>query len=284
MNRDALPTGTLYRLSAFTRDPAGGNPAGVWIGSALPDAAGMQRIAADVGYSETAFIAPASGPARTVRYYSPLAEVTFCGHATIASGVVLGRRDGAGDYLLDTLAGPVNVRVTADGGDFTATLTSVDTRQRPADAVLEPALAALGWSRDELDDAIPPVIAYAGAWHLVLAVTSRERLEQLDYDFDALKALMEANDLTTLQLVWRESDAVLHSRNPFPVGGVVEDPATGASAAALGGYLRDAGLVTAPFEMTIRQGEDMGRPSLLAVSVPAEGGIDVTGTAVDILV
>src|SRR5690606_12669144 len=88
----------LHRLAAFTDDPRGGNPAGVWIGDALPPADRMQRIAAEVGYSETAFLAPASGDAWEVRYFSPLAEVPFCGHATIASGVVLGRRYGSGNY------------------------------------------------------------------------------------------------------------------------------------------------------------------------------------------
>ena len=86
---------TLLRLAAFTTDPRGGNPAGVWIGPALPTDADMLGIAADVGYSETAFIAPdGSGLAGRyrVRYFSPLAEVPFCGHATIATGVALGER------------------------------------------------------------------------------------------------------------------------------------------------------------------------------------------------
>ncbi len=91
---------------------------------------------------------------------------------------------------------------------------------------------------------------------------------------------MERENLTTLQVVWRESADCFHARNPFPVGGVVEDPATGAAAAALGGYLRDAGLVRAPARISIRQGEAMGRPSLLAVEIPEHGGIIVTGTAV----
>ena len=89
-----MTNGTLHRLSAFTDDPAGGNPAGVWVGNELPDPVMMQKIAADVGASETAFVAPAAGTDRVVRYYSPKAEVSFCGHATIATGVVLGTTDG----------------------------------------------------------------------------------------------------------------------------------------------------------------------------------------------
>ena len=274
---------SLQRLTAFSDDPAGGNPAGVWVGDELPDATEMQRIAAEVGYSETAFIAPRSGQDRVIRYFSPLAEVPFCGHATIASGVALGRADGPGDYRLQTSVGEIPVRVTEDDGQVTATLTSVNTRYKPADPdLLDRALDALGWRAEELDAAIPPAVAYAGASHLVLATASRARLNDLDYDFDALKTLMLANGLTTLQLVWRESAKLFHSRNPFPVGGVVEDSATGAAAAALGGYLRDSALVKAPFAFRIRQGEVMGRPSQLFVDVAAQGGISVSGVATDI--
>ncbi|HSK18573.1 MAG TPA: PhzF family phenazine biosynthesis isomerase [Longimicrobiales bacterium] len=272
--------GSLHRLAAFTNTPEGGNPAGVWIGSALPDAETMQRIAAEVGYSETVFIAPASGDERECRYYSPEAEVSFCGHATIAAGVVLGQTDGDGTYTLNTTIGAVPVRVRSRDGLREASLTSVEPMQTSvSDTLLGAVLTALRWRRDELDDAIPPARAYAGAWHLVLAVARSERLAALDYDFEALKALMLDDGLTTLQLVWRESPLVFHARNPFPVGGVVEDPATGAAAAALGGYLRAAGHVTTPATVTIHQGEAMGRPSLLTVEIQPSGGIVVTGTA-----
>lgn len=278
-----MVNGSIHRLTAFSSVPEGGNPAGVWVGDELPDPQTMQAIAAEVGYSETAFVAPSKGARRTVRYYSPEAEVSFCGHATIASGVLLGRLDGVGDYQFDTAVGEVAVKVTANDGGIRAALTSVATRhEMPADVLLNSALAILGWRRDELDPAIPPAKAWAGAWHLIVAAATPERLATLDYDFDALKSLMLEHDLTTLQLVWRESPERYHSRNPFPVGGVVEDPATGAAAAAFGGYLRDAGLVAAPARFGIRQGVAMGRPSDLEVNVPATGGIIVSGTAVAI--
>ncbi|MCL1634329.1 PhzF family phenazine biosynthesis protein [Luteimonas sp. SX5] len=278
-----MSNGTLHRYTAFSSDPDGGNPAGIWIGDALPDAATMQKIAADVGYSETAFVAPQRGAEREIRYYSPEAEVPFCGHATIATGVALGAIDGDGDYRLATRVGEVPVSVRMRDGVREAALTSVAPRHEPVpEALLDAALSTLGWTRDALDPAIPPVRAFGGAWHLVLAVADARTLDRLDYDFDRLKALMLAEDLTTLQLVWRESDEVFHARDPFPVGGVVEDPATGAAAAALGGYLRDAGLLRAPASLLIRQGEAMGRPSRLHVGIPVSGGIVVSGTAVPI--
>ncbi|MCE8016529.1 PhzF family phenazine biosynthesis isomerase [Halomonas sp. MCCC 1A17488] len=276
-------SGTLFRLAAFTDDPSGGNPAGVWLGEALPDPAEMQRIAAEVGYSETAFIAPAEGERRIVRYYSPQAEVSFCGHATVASGVQMGQLSGAGTYLLETAVGEVMVTVNQVEGEWQASLVSVTPEFRPAEpALVEEVRELLGWQAEELDLEIPPVRAYAGAWHLVLACKTEQRLARLEYDFERLKALMLREGLTTLQLVWRESEARFHARDPFPVGGVVEDPATGAAAAALGGYLRDAGLLQAPAQLTILQGEAMGRPSRLQVDIPLSGGIVVTGQAVSL--
>lgn len=78
---------SLHRYTAFASSPDGDNPTGIWIADVLPDSGTMQRVAVEVGFSETAFVAPAVGPDRTVRYYSPEAEVSFCGHATIATGV-----------------------------------------------------------------------------------------------------------------------------------------------------------------------------------------------------
>lgn len=275
-------SGILHRVTAFSAVPEGGNPAGVWVGDEFPTDAAMQQVAADVGYSETAFVVPAHGNVRRVRYFSPVAEVSFCGHATIGAGVVLGRTSGEGRYLFATSVGEVPVEVAARDGLYEAALTSVTPRHEPADPrLVDDALAALGWSRSELDPHIVPARAYAGAWHLVLAVAARDRLARLSYDFERLRELMIADGLTTLQLVWLAPDGAIHARNPFPVGGVVEDAATGAAAAALGGYLRDSGFLRAPATVTVHQGADMGRPSTLLVEIPAQGGITVRGTAVD---
>jgi PhzF family phenazine biosynthesis protein len=276
----------LLRLAAFTLDPAGGNPAGVWIGDALPDPAEMLRIAAGVGFSETAFLAPdgSGGPDRhRVRYFSPAAEVPFCGHATIASGVALAERSTAHRFVLTTNDGPVTVDVARGvDGHPRATLTSVVPRVRPAESeLLAAALETLGWTADELDPTLPPAVGYAGASHLIVAAAAYERLQHLDYDFDRLRSIMLEADLTTVQLVWREAPDRFRARDPFPVGNVVEDPATGAAAAALGAYLRWRDEFVPPARFTIAQGVEMGRPSHIEVEVPdVDGGIRVTGTAV----
>ena len=291
-------TGTLLRLAAFTTDPAGGNPAGVWIGDALPPDAEMQAIAAEVGYSETAFLAPDGSDrpgAFRVRYFSPLAEVPFCGHATIASGVALAERGlaappvapgDAGRIEAVTNGGPVAIAVEtgADGSDPGD--ADVDRHERArarAMAAVRRARAArldgrATWtrrcrrrsgSRAPATSSWPP--PGSTGWR------------RLDYPFEELKALMLRADLTTLQLVWRETPARFRARDPFPVGGVVEDPATGAAAAALGAYLRERGEIRAPASFEIAQGVEMGRPSRITVSiVPGEAGVRVSGNAVAI--
>jgi PhzF family phenazine biosynthesis protein len=89
----------VLKIAAFSDGDTGGNPAGVLIGDVLPDAVEMQHIAAEVGFSETAFAAP-DGDNWRVRYFSPESEVPFCGHATIALGAALVRQFGDGIFPL----------------------------------------------------------------------------------------------------------------------------------------------------------------------------------------
>ena len=278
----------LLRLAAFTTDPAGGNPAGVWIGDTLPPADEMQRIAGEVGYSETAFLAPvdAGGTGRLrVRYFSPAKEIDFCGHATIASGVALAERGWPASMVLQTNDGVVDLDIDRDAeGRYPSTLTSVEpwVRELP-DGVRERLLELLDWRRDELDPALPQMLAYAGVRHPIIAVRDLATLGRMAYDFEPMRALMLEHDLTTIQLIWREGPLRFRARDPFAAGGVVEDPATGAAAAALGAYLREIGEIIAPAAFEIIQGVEMGRPSLLTVSiVEADPRVRVAGTAVPI--
>jgi PhzF family phenazine biosynthesis protein len=270
----------VLRYTAFSDRPSGGNPAGVVLDAAGMSDDEMLAIAAALGYSESAFL-----EGDELRYFSPLAEVPFCGHATVATAIALAERDGPGDRVFHTRNGPVPVTTRRDDqGRLTATLTSVPPRVEPLDpADLDELLAALRWAREYLDPALPPRVGFAGVFHPIVAARTRERLAELDYDFDRLAALMAARDWTTVQLVWREDEHRFHARDPFPPGGAVEDPATGAAAAALGAYLRKLGLVEPPATITILQGEDMGRPSRLLVDLhPGRAEVDVTGTAVAI--
>ena len=273
----------ILRYAAFTDRSEGGNPAGVVLDAHGLDDAAMQTIAAEVGYSETAFLTEATEGALAVRYFTPKTEVTFCGHATIALGVALAERRGAGPLALDTRAGRVDV-LTRDGPTgVQATLTSVEPYVDPvAEADVRETLFSLGWVPADLDPDLPSRVAYAGARHLILGVLSRERLAELDYDFDRLRAIMRSRDWTTVALVHRRDATTFDTRNPAPAIGILEDPATGAAAAAFGAYLRELELIDPPAELTLHQGDDLGRPSVLHVEVPAgqDSGVRVRGGAV----
>lgn len=275
----------IARLTAFTDDPDGGNPAGVVVAASMPPPEWMQAAAAAIGDSETAFLAPAGADAFDVRYFAPAAEVDFCGHATIASGVLLAADDPGRDrdLVLHSNAGPIRVAVRHDAdGSPTAELTSAHPRVEPvAEDLLRAALDTFGWDAGVLAAAPPPAVGYAGVRHLLLPLARRADLAAMRYDFDRLREVMTAAELTTVALLHRADEVTWDARNPFPVGGVVEDPATGAAAAATGAWLRHHGDVEPPAVVLIRQGDDMGRPSRLRVSIdPGVGPIRVAGRAV----
>jgi PhzF family phenazine biosynthesis protein len=183
--------------------------------------------------------------------------------------------------VFDTMAGEIPVDTRADR---TATLTSVPTRSRHVNPTeLAAALAALRWSTADLHPDFPPKVAFGGVEHLIVPAISRQRLAELDYGFTELAEVMNAAGWTTVHLFWPENTDRFHARDPFPVGGVVEDPATGAAAAAFGGYLRDLGRIDRPTRLTVHQGADMGRPSELRIDVdPVDPRVRVTGHAVPI--
>ena len=253
---------TLSRIASFSDGLAGGNPAGVYISETLPDEAEMQSIAAEVGYSETAFAQP-KGNGWRVRYFSPESEVPFCGHATIALGAALAKRSGAGVYELALNEANISVEGFVDSNGYSAALQSPSTRSAPADpAMLSTALELFGYRNDDLDNDIPPSFANGGANHLIIGLNSRKALSDMSYDLNDGRQFMRSADLITVMLVYSESEQLFHTRNPFASGGVYEDPATGAATAAFAGYLRD---INWPHggAINIIQGEDMGSRSLI---------------------
>jgi PhzF family phenazine biosynthesis protein len=271
---------TVLRIAAFSDGNKGGNPAGIWIGADLPSASDMQAIAADVGFSETAFAAP-EGEAWRVRYFSPLCEVPFCGHATIALGAALALQHGDRTFELKLNRADISVAGRRDGQTIAAALQSPPTSSAPIDALLQAELLQLlGYSIDDLDLRIPPARIHGGADHAVLALKMRHALARMHYDFERGRALMQRAGLVTIALVTAETPQLFHVRNAFAAGGVVEDPATGAAAAAFAGYLRDLGWPHAGV-IDIVQGEDMGMRSLIRADISEIAGssIRVSGSA-----
>lgn len=270
----------LLRIAAFCDGDTGGNPAGVALCPKMPETALMQRTAAEVAYSETAFAAP-FGRGWRVRYFSPQSEVPFCGHATIALGAALAMQHGNNVFELELNHDSITVEGTSEGNVLAAALQSPHTSSQAAgDVVVSDALALFGYARSELDPRIPPALAEAGARHLILALNSRSRLADMAYDIGPGQQFMNELGLVTISLVFAETPRSFHSRNAFASGGVYEDPATGAAAAALAGYLRDLGWPHGG-RLSIVQGQDMGMRSLLNASLSNEPGssIRVSGYA-----
>ena len=270
----------VLKIAAFSDGNVGGNPAGVLIAEVLPSAVEMQRIAAEVGLSETAFAAPA-GPGWSVRYFSPEAEVPFCGHATIALGAALALRHGDGVYSLTLNHAEITVEGRRNGDVVVAALQSPPTRSAPASAELvSAALELLGYTAQDLDPRFAPALAHGGADHLLLVLNSREALAAMAYDLNAGRKLMQDAGMVTILLAYCETPQLFHTRNPFAFGGVYEDPATGAATAAFAGCLRDIAWPHGGV-IDIVQGEDMGMRSRLRAEIPAEPGssIRVSGAA-----
>jgi PhzF family phenazine biosynthesis protein len=264
----------LKRIAAFADGTKGGNPAGVLISDTLPEDAEMRRIAAEVGYSETAFAMP-QGDAWRVRYFSPESEVPFCGHATIALGAALAQQQGDGVFPLILNDVEITVEGRRDGDSIAAALQSPPTRSEPiSDELLAEVLELFGYTCDDLNPDLPPARAHGGADHLVIALNSRDLLAAMHYDLDAGRELMNREGLVTILFAWAETPRRFHTRNPFASGGVYEDPATGAATAAFAGYLRD---IKWPHggSIEIIQGEDMGSRSRLSASIE-----DVPGSSI----
>ncbi|NCB56495.1 MAG: PhzF family phenazine biosynthesis protein [Gammaproteobacteria bacterium] len=270
----------VQHIAAFSNGPVGGNPAGVVLCDVMPNTDVMQKSAAEVGYSETVFAAPCEDGWR-VRYFAPEVEVDFCGHATIALGAALAKSKGPGTFTLKLNRTQITVEGRLSENEWGASFLSPPTRSRPvANALLDEALALFGLDRNDLDVRIPPAIAHGGGDHLILPLKDRATLQAMQYELQKGRSLALREGLITFTLLYVEQPGLFHARNPFPLGGVFEDPATGAAAAALAGYLRD---IDWPHEgsIVIYQGEDMGVPSCLRADITPQRGasIRVSGTA-----
>ncbi|KAA9085304.1 PhzF family phenazine biosynthesis protein [Microbacterium radiodurans] len=277
----------ILRYAAFTTRPDGGNPAGVVLDAGGLDDARMQQIAAEVDYAETAFVTGrADDGSIAIRYFSPIAEVPFCGHATVATAVALADRGqvDAGVLRFATPVGPVHIDVSRDETGGRAAFRSVPPSVAPLDDdALAEILDLLGLHDGVLDPDLPPRLANAGNPHPVIALADRAVFDRFRFDPDAVRLLMDERGWpATITVVHRTASDRFAARNLFPVGRITEDPATGSAAAAFGAYLREVGAVDAPVRIVIEQGAHVGRPGLLTVDISEAGGIRVTGHAVPI--
>lgn len=270
---------TVQRLAAFSHGAQGGNPAGVWIGPNLPSAKDMQRIAADVGYSETVFASPIQNGWR-VRYFAPAMEVPFCGHATIALGHALAEHTGKTEFECKLNHARIRVAVQVQNGKSRVVLQSPDTWAKAVEPdALQAGLDLFGLTPQDLHPQLRPALGSSGEQQLYLFLRDRQTLAEMQYDFAVGQKVMGEQGWMTANLIVPESDQLFHARVAFAPGGVTEDPATGAAAAGLAEVLRCQNWPHGG-AFSVHQGDDIGMPSRLFVELTQVRGspVHVSGT------
>jgi PhzF family phenazine biosynthesis protein len=255
----------VEKVSAFAYKNRGGNPAGVLILDEMLSEKQMLEIAKEVNYSETAFLLKQANSFR-IRYFSPETEIAFCGHATIASGFVLGQKFGLGIYDLVLNNDKIQIEVTKNSNKIFTSINSVKTYTYDIEEdYINNIIDAFSFSRNDLNEKYPIKVSFSGINNLILFIKNKNTLQEMKYDFEKVKELMINKNIVTINILWEENENLFHSRNAFAYGGVYEDPATGSAAIALGEYLRSMGIKKSG-EIEILQGFDMKQPSQLFVS------------------
>ena len=266
-----------FIVDAFTNEPFGGNPAGVvLLDGDFPGEKLMQQVAAELRYSETAFVQQNGPKEFTVRYFTPAGEVDLCGHATIATFGLLRQEGIIPDHSLcinHTLAGDLEISVGEQIMMQMATPRAID---KPIDIGRLHHIMA-GTDCDQWPQQ-PVEIISTGLPDIMMPVMSLEALNALQPDMDALADLSRQLGVTGVHaFAITEDGYTAHVRNFGPLYGIPEESATGTANGALTHYLHRQGIINAPAECRFLQGEAMQRPSVIATSLQADGNINVGG-------
>ena len=265
-----------YIVDAFTDQPFGGNPAGVvLLGSdPFPDEGLMLQIAAELRYSETAFIRRHADDAFTVRYFTPQAEVELCGHATIASFFLLHQKGMAeGRCRCHTLVGDLEIE-TGKRVMMQMAMPRIVTTLVETDAFYK----ALGVDPYQPD--LPVQVVSSGLPDIMLPLPDVDTLQSLQPDMEAIEALTRNLSAVSIHpFAFGNDGFTAHVRDFAPLYGIPEESATGTANGALTYYLQQCGCIGAEVECAFLQGEAMGRPSVIATRIQADGRIYVGGTA-----
>lgn len=264
-----------YIVDAFTDQPFGGNPAGVVLlkGDAFPSEALMLQVAAELRYSETAFVLRLSPTEYRVRYFTPKAEVELCGHATIATFSLLYQMQSAeGECLCHTLAGSLRIEVGEKVMMQMAAPSIVATVENTDEIY-----SALGVT--DYQPTLPVQIAYSGLPDIMIPISDVATLNGLQLDMEAVAAITQKRKAVSFHVFAFGNDGyTAHVRDFAPLYDIPEESATGTANAALTHYLVINGAIPPHGDFAFLQGEAMGRPSVVATRI-ADGNIYVGGTA-----
>ena len=198
----------VIKVSAFSDGDSGGNPAGIELTTKMPASSEMQQIAADVGFSETAFAEQQDNISHwRVRYFSPESEVPFCGHATIALGSVLASVHGEGNYTLTLNDTTISVEGKKENGVFKAALQSPETHyELISDAEVNSTLALFNYESTQVSDRIAPARIHGGADHYVIVLKSVSDLSSMTYTLGKGRDFMKERGIVTVMFAVAEND------------------------------------------------------------------------------
>jgi PhzF family phenazine biosynthesis protein len=265
-----------FIIDAFTSQPFGGNPAGVVLldGDSFPADELMLQIAAELRYSETAFVKRDTDSQYTVRYFTPKTEVELCGHATIATFSLLYKLQLVkGECICHTKAGDLNIRVGEKVLMQMATPRIVDTITDS-----EEIYRTIGVT--DYHPTLPVQIAYSGLPDIMIPLRDVSMLQSLKPDMEAITAITRKYDAVSFHVFAFAGDGhTAHVRDFAPLYDIPEESATGTANAALTHYLQQNGRIPSTGDFSFLQGEAMGRPSVVATRITADGTIYVGGTA-----
>jgi PhzF family phenazine biosynthesis protein len=265
-----------YIVDAFTDQPFGGNPAGVVLleGDAFPSETLMLQIAAELRYSETAFVRRLSPSEYHVRYFTPKAEVELCGHATIATFSLLHQMGLAeGECLCHTLAGDLRIEAGTKVMMQMATPRIVTTVEDTVE--IYRALGVTGYH-----PTLPVQIAYSGLPDIMIPLADVATLNGLHPDMEAISAITQKHKAVSFHVFAFGNDGyTAHVRDFAPLYDITEESATGTANAALTHYLAINDVIPRQGDFAFLQGEAMGRPSVVSTRIASDGTLYVGGTA-----
>jgi trans-2,3-dihydro-3-hydroxyanthranilate isomerase len=279
-----------YLIDAFTDKRFEGNPAGVVLDADSLTKEEKQKIASEIHASETAFVSKSTVADYKVEFFTPITEVDFCGHNTIAAFWLLAQtgklkiKSGSAEVTQETRAGILPVSIESKSGRMYVTMKQrlPQFASSPADA--NTVARALNLASEDLDSGLPIKLSNTGNWSLMVPVKSAKILDGIQYDASALSTILSGCKAITANVFCRSEDGIYRVRNFCPTVGIPEDPATGSAAGAFAAYLANEGVLgNGSNRIQIRQGEAMGRPSDIAAYVHVENrsvtDVRVSGTA-----
>ena len=270
-----------FVYDVFTEARFGGNQLAIFPeADDIPEEA-LQSIAAEFNFSEVTFVYPPSDPSHTarVRIFTPTMEVPFAGHPTIGTAKALTDMGHGPEMVLELGIGPLPCTAGPHGARFT-TQARLEHIATPDPAVVA---RALGLSSDQIDARKhPPTLASVGLPFTLTALKTRADLAACQTDIAAFREGAKAHPqgLDFAQFAYVREGDTIHARMFAPLDNIPEDPATGSACAALVAFLCD--LEKQPLALTVHQGEDMGRPSLIHLTADSER-VTVEGQAVRVM-